>query len=352
MIDVGAGTMDVLWYDSDSGRSFKLVTSSPVRTVADRVRCGSGDLVVDGAEMGGGPVTDALRSRAREARVSITPEAARTLHHDPARVTAMGLAMVAPDDARRLAAAGTPRLTLADIDAAQIRQISTAMGVPFAFDAVAVCAQDHGTPPAGTSHLDHRHRMHAAALDPDPTPSALLYAADAVPATFNRLKTIAADAARLPTSQVFVMDSGLAAILGAGLDPLARRNRHLMVLDIATSHTVAATLVDGRIAAYVEYHTRDLTVQDLDRVLMDLAEGRLEHAAVLAAGGHGAYTRKRVGFNRLGLIVATGPKRALVRESPLPIMFGAPFGDNMMTGTTGLLEAVRRRLDLPPIAYL
>lgn len=352
LIDVGAGTMDVLWYDSDSRQSYKTVLRSPVRTIAERVRSGSGDLVVEGGEMGGGPVTAALELRARQSRVVISPQAARTLHHDAARVEAMGLEIVTTDEARRLAKAGSQTLALADIDPDQIRRIAAAMEVPFDFDAVAVCAQDHGMPPAGESHLDYRHRMHASVLDQDPSPASLLYSADTVPETFNRLRTIAADAGRLPTRAVFVMDSGMAAILGAGLDPLAVRNRHLMVLDIATSHTVAATLSDGQIAAYVEYHTRDVSIHNLDDTLTDLAEGRLEHGTVLAAGGHGAYTRKRIGFAKLGLIVATGPRRALVRESRLPIMFGAPFGDNMMTGTTGLLEAVRRRLDLEPFIYL
>ncbi len=352
MIDVGAGTMDVLWYDSDNRQSYKTVLSSPVRTVARRVRSGNKDLVVQGGEMGGGPVTAALESRAGQARVAITAQAARTLHHDAAKVSAMGLEIVTDTEAGRLAEAGCENIVLADIDPEQIRRIAAAMDIPFDFDAVAVCAQDHGMPPAGESHLDYRHRMHAAVLDQNPSPAALLYAAEAVPQTFNRLRTIAADAGRLPTRAVYVMDSGMAAILGAGFDPLAMRNRHLMVLDIATSHTVAATLSDGKIAAYVEYHTRDVSAQNLDDILTDLAEGRLEHGAVLAAGGHGAYTRKRLGFAKLGLIVATGPRRALARESGLPIMFGAPFGDNMMTGTTGLLEAVRQRLDLEPILYI
>ena len=352
MIDIGAGTMDVLWYDTATAQSFKAVTRSPVLTVAERVRCGRGDLVVDGGEMGGGPVTAALRDRAGRARVCITAEAARTLHHDPGHVVEMGLEIVDDQEAQGRIGAGVAALTLADIDPDRIARIFAAMDVPLAFDAVAVCAQDHGMPPAGESHLDYRHRLHAAALDADPSPAALLYRAEAVPATFNRLNCIAADAGRLPTGSVYVMDSGMAAILGASLDPLARRNPHVMVLDIATSHTVAATLSKGQVAAYVEYHTRDVTGQLLDDLLVRLADGRLDHQAVLAAGGHGAYTRKRVAFGKLGLIVATGPRRALVRDSSLPIVFGAPFGDNMMTGTTGLLEALRRRLDLPPIEYI
>jgi hypothetical protein len=36
----------------------------------------------------------------------------------------------------------------------------------------------------------------------------------------------------------------------------------------------------------------------------------------------------------------------------LPIHFGAPLGDNMMTGTVGVLEAIRRHKGLEPITYL
>jgi hypothetical protein len=36
----------------------------------------------------------------------------------------------------------------------------------------------------------------------------------------------------------------------------------------------------------------------------------------------------------------------------LKLVYGAPFGDNMMTGTVGLLEALRRRKGLAPILYI
>ena len=85
---------------------------------------------------------------------------------------------------------------------------------------------------------------------------------------------------------------------------------------------------------------------------MDLAEGRLVHRQVLADGGHGAYIRKACGFDAVELIVATGPKRRLVVNSKLPITFGAPLGDNMMTGTAGLLEAIRRHKGLDFSLYL
>ena len=111
-------------------------------------------------------------------------------------------------------------------------------------------------------------------------------------------------------------------------------------------------MTDGEIAGFVEYHTRDLGLEKLESLLVDLAEGRLLHRQVLAEGGHGAYIRKACGFDAVELIVATGPKRRLVENSKLPITFGAPLGDNMMTGTAGLLEAIKRRKGLDFSLYL
>ena len=37
MIDIGAGTMDLLWYDSQTREHFKAVAPSPVRTIADDI---------------------------------------------------------------------------------------------------------------------------------------------------------------------------------------------------------------------------------------------------------------------------------------------------------------------------
>ena len=42
------------------------------------------------------------------------------------------------------------------------------------------------------------------------------------------------------------------------------------------------------------------------------------------------------------------PKRKLVAGSRLPMVWGAPLGDNRMTGTVGLLEAVRLRKKWTP----
>jgi uncharacterized protein (DUF1786 family) len=77
--------------------------------------------------------------------------------------------------------------------------------VIFEIDAVAICAQDHGVPPAGVSHLDYRHNMFQYRLKENPYPHVLLYRNDEVPREMNRLSSIAQSAGAIPTEEIYVM---------------------------------------------------------------------------------------------------------------------------------------------------
>jgi uncharacterized protein (DUF1786 family) len=353
LLDIGAGTLDMLWHDTDHDLQYKAVVRSPVRVLADEIRQTFGNLVVTGCEMGGGPVSQALIDRAKTADVLMSKPAAATIHHDMQRVTAHGIRVVDEAEAEGLKDDSRfHHIRTGDLQLDRLQRLVQGLGVPFEFDAVAICAQDHGAPPPGVSHLDFRHRMFTAALAKSPVPQALLYRSDQVPAEMNRLSAIANGAKALPADRVYVMDSGMAAILGASMDMLAVDQKRILVLDIATSHTVGAAMEDGRVCGFFEYHTTDITAARLDRLLKDLADGKLSHRQILDQGGHGAYIRNAFGFDRVELILATGPRRRLAMESELPIAFGAPWGDNMMTGAVGLMEAVRRREGMPPVRYL
>lgn len=353
LVDVGAGTMDVLYYDRAADMSFKAVVKSPVRTVAEQIARIPGNLVVTGGEMGGGPVTDVLKERADKADVVMSRSAASTLHHDIEQVTGWGIRVTGVEEVAALRQDPEySEAVVADIDVRRLENIVAGFGVPFEFDAVGICAQDHGVPPSGHSHLEYRHNLFKNVLDPSPTPDSLLYDRSGIPETFNRLTSISRSASELPTDQIFVMDSGMAAILGASMDSLARNHQHYVVLDVATSHTVAAALIEHELAGFLEYHTRDITCERLDELLPLLTEGKLTNRQILSEGGHGAYIRKSFPFQSNGSILATGPKRRLVEKSRLPITLAAPWGDNMMTGCVGLLEAIRRRKGLEPIKYI
>jgi uncharacterized protein (DUF1786 family) len=353
MVDIGAGTMDVLWYDTKTDLHYKAVVTSPVRYLAERAAKLPGNLVITGSEMGGGPITQVLKARAKEAEVVMSLSAAATLHHNPDMVVGWGIKVIEDEKAESF---GKDRkyssLVLADFDPQRLRPIVEGFGVPFSFDAVAICAQDHGVPPPGVSHLDFRHNLFKANLKETPQPHVLLHKSDEVPAVMNRLRSIAISAAAISTDEIYVMDSGMAAILGGSMDLLARGRERIVILDVATSHTVGAAIVGDEIAGFFEYHTHDITLERLEKLIVELCDGKLAHDRVLAEGGHGAYLREAVDYPSVEVIIATGPKRRLVEPSKLPISYGAPWGDNMMTGTVGLLEAMRRRKGLGVIVYL
>lgn len=349
MLDIGAGTLDLLVVDGGDGQAYKAVAKSPIRTMAEEIEATAGPLAVTGGEMGGGRVTQLLKERAAREKVVIGTQAAATLHHEAERVAGWGLEIVSDTDARLAAGEkGMGHVHLSDVQPARIEGLVTALGVPFDFEAVVVCAQDHGVAPPGVSHLDFRHNLFAQALSRNPRPHTLLYRGDEVPASFNRLRTIAATAAELPTASVYVMDSGMAAVTGAARDPRAAQNG-CVVLDIATSHTVGAAMEGEAICGSFEYHTHDITATILDDLLEGLVAGTLSHEAILAAGGHGAFTRKPLeGGGTRPPIITTGPKRRLARDSRYDLIWGAPWGDNMMTGTVGLYTALARRLKKDP----
>lgn len=353
MIDIGAGTMDILCYDDRSGEHFKAVAPSPVRHVAWQIDATTGALAVSGVEMGGGPVTEALKARAARGEVVISPGAAATVSHDPDKVRQLGLVIVDDETIeKRRQDPGYATVSLGDIQPRRIARIIQGLGLPMDFEVVALCAQDHGVAPRGVSHLDFRHRLFQEMLDRRPEPHSLLFAGDEVPGAFNRLRCMAGAARELNAREVYVMDSGMAAMVGAAQDGAAMGKAPVIILDVATSHTVVAALEGDTVAGVVEYHTKDVTLARLEGLIRDLADGRVCHEQILAEGGHGAYLRKIVGFDHLRAIIATGPKRRLTAGSQLPIQWGAPWGDNMMTGTVGLLEAVRRRRGMAPIEYI
>lgn len=352
LIDIGAGTMDILYYDRNSDLQYKAVVKSPVQLVAEQAAQIKGDIAATGCEMGGGPITRVLKDRAINDRVAMSPQAAATLHHDLNKVKSWGIRIV--EDINMTAHFQNrpfTELILQDLDLDRIETIVSGFGVPFSFDVMGICVQDHGIPPKGESHLDFRHNMFTAVLDKAPFPDALLYKQEQVPDSMGRLSAVAKSAASFPANEIYLMDSGMAAILGATMDPMVRNQHTKLLLDVATSHTIGAVIEKDEIAGFFEYHTSDITPERLEELIKGLADGRLTHEKILNEGGHGAYIRKAVGFDSVESILATGPKRKLVSGIRLPILYGAPLGDNMMTGTVGLLEAIRKRKKLDPIFY-
>ena len=224
LIDIGAGTMDILYWDDASALHFKAVVRSPVPHLAGRIKQCPGDVLITGQEMGGGNITGVLKERA------LTPSCCH-YRRRPLPPCTMTRTELRRGGFRWSRKKRRKRCCRKASSAILLRPISTGtgwktvvkgLGVPFEFDVVGICAQDHGVPPKGVSHLDFRHRLFTAVLDEDPHAAALLYEKDEVPQSMNRLRSVARSAEKLPAKEVFVMDSGMAAIQGASLDSLAQ----------------------------------------------------------------------------------------------------------------------------------
>jgi uncharacterized protein (DUF1786 family) len=344
--------MDLLYYDSGLDIHYKAVVKSPILLLTEMAANSEGPLLFSGREMGGGSLAQILKEKAKTTEVIMSRSACTTVHHDLERVRSWGIRIV-EDDAARFLEKETKQLTLTlgDIQPERIKRLVKAMGVPYSFDVVGLCAQDHGVPPKGISHLDFRHNIFEAILAENPFPHTLLYERDRIPAHFSRFRAMAEDAQALPTDELYLMDSGMAAILGGSQDSRIQEDTCAVLLDVATSHTVGATMIGNELAGFFEYHTRALTIERLETLVPDLADGHLTHRQILKEGGHGAFLRRAVGFNNVEVILSTGPRRQDFEMSRLPIVFGAPLGDNMMTGTVGVLEAIRRRKGLEKIHW-
>ena len=90
LIDIGAGTMDVLYYDASLDLHYKALVISPVPYLSEKVRNQSGKLVITGKEMGGGALAGILKERALQKRVVMSRSASATLHHDWEKVASWG----------------------------------------------------------------------------------------------------------------------------------------------------------------------------------------------------------------------------------------------------------------------
>jgi uncharacterized protein (DUF1786 family) len=345
VVDAGTGTQDILLFDSERTpeNCLRLVMPSPTlrlsRQVAEATRRGL-PLVITGRIMGGGPVAWAVEAH-RKAGLPVLAEAdpARTFDDDLDAVRAkLGVAIVAPEEARRLAARdGYASVTFGDFDYAAIRAAFGAFGVDLAPDGLALAAFDHGAAPPGISDRQFRMDYLADRLGAGQPLSALAHRAGEIPPSMTRLAALA-DAAAETGLMTVVMDTAPAAVLGALEDPQVAAQPHPIVVNVGNFHTLAFQFDRGRFLRLFEHHTGELAPGELDRWLGELAAGTIRHEAVFAGKGHGALALEDAPLPA-DFVAVVGPRRGLMAGSPLPVIYAVPYGDQMLAGCYGLLRA-------------
>ncbi len=334
-IDVGAGTQDVLVYDSgqELENCVKLVLPSQTRVVGQRIRAATTAkraVHLTGTLMGGGASSDAAKAHLDAGlQLTATPAAARTLHNDLARVRALGVLL------RDQPPAGALVVELRDIDLVALGAALAPFGVALP-EMVAVAVQDHGYQPgSGNNEVRFAYLQRLISGGGDLKGMVL----KEPPAGMTRM---AAVAKALPG--VILMDTGAAAILGALGDPrVAAATAHdgAILVNIGNMHTFATLVRGHRLYGLFEHHTGGISPAIISHLVERLRAGNLDPVTFHRDfDGHGAaldpsYPRE----GPFPFVAVTGPMRRLARG--LGYHEAAPYGDMMLTGAYGLVAGTR-----------
>ena len=343
-IDIGTGTQDIVLFDSDRAveNSIQLVMPAPTVIAARRVRAATASgshLVLTGVNMGGGPVTGAVREHIASGLAAYaTPAAAVTFDDDLEMVREMGIVIVSEEEAERLT--GT-RVKLGDLDLGMVGRALQAFEVDPQWDALAVAVFDHGNAPPGYSDRKFRFdHLREQVLGDKQELISFLYLANEAPDYLTRMKAVADTAGdEIP---LLLMDTAEAAVLGSLEDPHVAEQNCKVVANLGNEHTLAFHLHDTTIMGIFEHHTHVLSRERLEQHLLDLASGGLDGDAVWREQGHGAVVVQ--GGEDLGFLSVIGPMRGMLEGSRLSPYFATPHGAMMLAGSFGLIRGWAERM--------
>jgi uncharacterized protein (DUF1786 family) len=239
---------------------------------------------------------------------------------------------------RRTRPRGAAGVDLRDIDLPAIRRALSAFGLALP-ELVAVAVQDHGYEPGKGNNavrFDYLQGLIAnggnltSAIFTDPPPGMIRMqaVADSVP-------------------DAYVMDTGMAAVLGALGDPLVARavdEGGAILVNVGNMHTFATLIGKRRLHGLFELHTGGITPELVGALIDRLRNGTIDAGSFHRDfDGHGAALDP--GYRRLApfrFAAVTGPNRRMIAS--LGFHEAAPHGDMMLTGPFGLVEGVLQLL--------
>ncbi len=332
-IDIGAGTQDILLFDSEKNieNCTSLVLPTPSKILAGRLRKNEGDLYLYGDTIGGGSLTRAISNHLKKGyRVVMEESSAYSIRNDLDEVRAMGIEV-----GEKPASGNFHELEIREIDLCLLEHFLTQFGEDFKFDAIAISVQDHGVAPRGISDRIFRFNRMEAMLTKDNRPESFHFVEDSVPDYFLRMKSALKAVRRTCQLPVLVMDTAFSAILGC----MDEEEGPCLVVNAGNGHTIAALLINGKIEGLYEHHTHKLTPEKLENHLRRFSRGELTGQEVYEDDGHGVITLAPF-FGDM-VIRVTGPNRNLFKGTSLQFTYAAPAGNTMMTGPMGLVKAAQ-----------
>ena len=335
-IDIGAGTQDILLFDSRMRieNCASLVLPTPSKIFAEKLKRMEGDVYIYGDTIGGGSLIGAaLRHMKKGHRVAMEERAAYSIRNDLDEVKSMGIEI-----GTREQYPSFQTLEIREIDLPFLREFFSRFEESLDVDAIGIAVQDHGVAPKGVSDRAFRFENMEKMLRKDNRPEAFHYSEDSVPAHYLRMKSAVNAVRKTSSAPLVVMDTAFSAILGC----MDEGRGPSLVVNAGNGHTIAALIVEGRIEGLYEHHTHELTPQKLENELRRFIRGELTNKEVFEENGHGAVTLRP--FSGDPEILVTGPNREIFKGTSLNFVYAAPAGSTMMTGPMGLIKATKFRL--------
>jgi uncharacterized protein (DUF1786 family) len=345
-IDIGGGTQDILLFDSlkTVENCVKMVMPSPTIALATKIRTSTvkkRPILLTGVNMGGGGAKGLLKKHIDAGFAAYaTPEAACTFYDDLDRVREMGITIVSADEATKLKDVDV--IPLKDLHLDEIRSALASFGVNTDFDAVAVAVLDHGEAPKGVSDRTFRFEHIERVVKQSNKLEAFAYLPADVPPYLTRMKAVAQTL--YMDVPLLLLDTGVAAALGALQDKTIRQHEDLIMINLGNFHTLAFRLHERAILGLFEHHTGRMTAEKLDNLLTRFSSCQLTNQEVFNDNGHGCIPVNDKD-DRMPFVAATGPQRGRMIGSITNPYMAAPYGDMMLTGCYGLIRAVASRKD-------
>ena len=334
-IDIGAGTQDILLFDSKKKieNCISLVLPTPSKYFAEKLRGIQGDVYIHGDTIGGGSLGKVILQHLKKGyRVVMEESAAYSIRNDLDEVKSMGIEI-----GEKLPSDDFQKLEIREIDLYLFKEFLSHFGEDLGIDVIGIAVQDHGVSPKGVSDRAFRFENMERMLRKDNRPETFHFSEDSIPSHYLRMRSAVKAVKRFSSAPVLLMDTSFSAILGC----IEEITSPSLIVNVGNGHTIAALLIERKIEGLYEHHTHELTPKKLEHDLKLFLRGELSGRKVFEENGHGAITLKPCEGE--ASMVVTGPNRDIFKGTSFQYIYAAPGGNTMMTGPMGLVRAAEYR---------
>jgi uncharacterized protein (DUF1786 family) len=347
-IDVGTGTQDIMFYNTEKEieNSIKLVLPSPHLTIVQKMKKINNNIYFNGVIMGGGKIKNqAINHMKKGFKVATEELAGKTIRDNLEQVESYGIEIVKNKNDPKYK--NYTKVTLQDVNIKQLSDIISQFDIDFNFDAIAIAVQDHGYN-ENMGDRDFRFEKIREKLDKPIKPEEYGFLTYEIPEYYSRMQSVKKSVIKSLKNEknekpLVIMDTKFASICGMCYDKSTEKLNSYIVMDIGNGHTTVASIENGKIQGIYEHHTSRLNSQKIDKLNKKLANGTITFEEIHDDDGHGAYVINPI--SKIEKVIVSGPKRKLIEDSELDYHYASPGGDVMMTGTVGLIKTMKYKLN-------